>query len=78
MAFLYFVSFLLMVTFIFLNLFIAIILQGFSDTNKSENLRISENDFREFQEIWQEFDEDVSSPFPRFLFYQSKICTQCF
>ena len=44
-AFLYFVSFLLMVTFIFLNLFIAIILQGFSDTNKSENLRISENDF---------------------------------
>ena len=64
-----------MVTFIFLNLFIAIILQGFSDTNKSENLRISENDFREFQEIWQEFDEDVSSPIPRFLFYQSKICT---
>ena len=61
-AFLYFTTFLLMVTFIFLNLFIAIILGGFSDTNKSENLRISESDFSEFTDFWQDFDEDVSTP----------------
>ena len=36
----FFVSFLLVVTFIFLNLFIAIILEGFAKTNEAENLRI--------------------------------------
>jgi hypothetical protein len=44
---------------IFLNLFIAIILEGFGDTSKSENLRVSEQSLEEFRDIWNEFDTDV-------------------
>lgn len=39
----FFVSFLLIVTFVFLNLFIAIILEGFATTNEAENLRIPDD-----------------------------------
>jgi hypothetical protein len=41
-AIFYFISFLLIVTFIFLNLFIAIILEGFTVSNESENMKVSE------------------------------------
>lgn len=41
----FFVSFLLIVTFIFLNLFIAIILEGFHSSNQSENLTLPDHDF---------------------------------
>lgn len=38
----YFCSFVIIVSFVYLNLFIAIILQGFSDTNERANLKINE------------------------------------
>lgn len=38
----YFCSFVVIVSFVYLNLFIAIILQGFSDTNERANLKINE------------------------------------
>jgi hypothetical protein len=42
-AIFYFVSFMLVVTMIFLNLFIAIILEGFGTTNEAESLTIQES-----------------------------------
>mmetsp|Transcript_28676 Transcript_28676/g.13274 ORF Transcript_28676/g.13274 Transcript_28676/m.13274 type:complete len:84 (+) Transcript_28676:254-505(+) len=42
---LYFISFTLVVTFIFLNLFIAVILKGFEESSNSEQLKISETDY---------------------------------
>jgi hypothetical protein len=38
----YFISFTLLVTYIFLNLFIAVILDGFGDTSERFNLKINE------------------------------------
>ncbi len=52
----YFLSFMIIVSFIFLNLFIAIILEGFGDSNNAENMRVSEESLEEYQECWKEFD----------------------
>lgn len=45
-----------MVTFIFLNLFIAIILEGFSNTSDAEDLRISEDTISYYKNIWKDYD----------------------
>jgi len=47
-AYFYFVSFTMIVTFIFLNLFIAVILGGFGDSNEAENLPVNEADIKGF------------------------------
>lgn len=45
-----------MVTFIFLNLFIAIILEGFSSTSDEEDIRIQEDTINKFKEVWMKYD----------------------
>ena len=45
-----------MVTFIFLNLFIAIILEGFSNTSDAEDIRIQEETIHKFKAIWMKYD----------------------
>ena len=47
----------LIVTMIFLNLFIAVILQGFQDTSEAESLTVKESTVESFREVWSEFDE---------------------
>jgi len=47
-ALFYFISFILIVSLIFLNLFIAIILEGFSKSSRAENMRIKEEHLRKF------------------------------
>jgi hypothetical protein len=49
-----------MVPMIFLNLFIAIILEGFEQTSTKVNNLIQEEDLERFRECWAEFDKDVS------------------
>lgn len=51
-------SFVLFVTLIFLNLFIAIILQGFSDINDKENLFLNDTSVAKFCDKWSRFDPE--------------------
>ena len=55
-AIFYFLSFMLIVSFIFLNLFIAIILEGFSKSQQEEDIRIKEETLEEFTNVWMMFD----------------------
>lgn len=55
-AFPFFISFTLFVTFVFLNLFIAVILEGFGESGEEESMRLSEEHFRAFADKWSEFD----------------------
>jgi hypothetical protein len=45
---------------IFLDLFIAIILEGFEQMNKNINIVIPAQDLEKFRDCWSEFDKDVS------------------
>lgn len=56
----YFMTFYFMVPLIFLNLFIAIILEGFEQTSKKESSAIQEQDMEHIMRVWSKFDQDVS------------------
>lgn len=56
----FFMGYFLIVPLIFLNLFIAIILEGFEETNKKVNTLLQEEEFSNFRECWANFDKDVS------------------
>ena len=60
-AFPFFISFQLIVTFIFLNLFIAIILEGFAQSVEAEKMKVSEATATTFKSVWSEFDPNVSA-----------------
>jgi hypothetical protein len=51
-------SFILFVTLIFLNLFIAIILQGFADINDKENLFLNDTSVEHFSRKWSYYDPE--------------------
>jgi hypothetical protein len=53
-------TFNLFVPLIFLDLFIAIILEGFEQMSKNVNAIISEFDLEKFRDCWAEFDHNVS------------------
>ena len=57
-AYFYFISFMLIVSLVFLNLFIAIILEGFFNTTQADQMRIGEMAIDEFKDVWKEFDPD--------------------
>jgi hypothetical protein len=54
-------TFFLMVPLIFLNLFIAIILEGFEQTSKKVKTQVSEEDLQKFRLCWSKFDKKVLS-----------------
>ncbi len=56
---LYFPLFTLLVTFIMLNLFVAVILEGFDQTIEDDDL--SKEQFELFAEVWQEFDPHATT-----------------
>lgn len=59
-SFLFFVSFMFVVSLVFLKLFIAIILDGYSKTQEQDT-RLFNNDVKEhFREVWADFDPYVS------------------
>lgn len=56
-AFIYFISFMIVVSFIFLNLFIAIILESFNSSQTEEGLQVGQRTIDKFNDIWVKFDE---------------------
>lgn len=48
----FFVSFMIIVSFIFINLFIAIILESFEDSTAEEGLQVGGETMTQFNEIW--------------------------
>ena len=57
----FFMSYLLLVPLIFLNLFIAIILEGFETSANKEQTVVTEQDLEHFIECWSHFDKEVST-----------------
>eukprot|EP00347_Sterkiella_histriomuscorum_P021532 403333648 len=55
-AYAFFMSFTMLVTMIFLNLFIAIILESFENVNQQEDLKIQDADLDIFQKSWLTYD----------------------
>jgi len=48
----FFISFMILVTFIFLNLFVAIIVQGFEEQNESNSVRVDNEQIDIFRKAW--------------------------
>ena len=56
----FFISYILIVSQIFLNLFIAIILDGFDDSKHQSEVRITDEMVSKFQKIWADFDPEAT------------------
>lgn len=59
-SFLYFILFQIIVNFIFLNLFIAVILNGFSNSNEEEGFAVFKNNIALFKHLWQQYDPSAT------------------
>lgn len=57
-SFFYFYSFTVIVTLIFLNLFVAVLLTATQEIKKIEELSITRYQLREIQSLWKEFDSN--------------------
>ena len=55
-AYMYFLSFMIVVSFIFLNLFIVVIFESFENSKNEEHLKVSTLAFEKFLRIWSNFD----------------------
>jgi hypothetical protein len=62
LAFPYLILFNIVVAFVFINLFIGVILEGFDLAN--EDFGVSEEDFQRFSEHWSEFDHKATCYMP--------------
>ena len=56
----FFMIFQLIVPLMFLDLFVAIILEGFEAMSKNVNVIISEGELEKFRDCWAEYDNNVS------------------
>lgn len=79
-AYFYFYSFTVIVSQIFLNLFIAIIIDSFLGQSDAFSLPVTQLDIDEFREVWKEFDHDAlgyisSKKLNDFIV--ALCCTQC-
>jgi len=59
-AYLFFYSYYLLVALIFLNLFIAIILDGYQETRNKESRAFNQDCLNQFREVWSEFDPEAT------------------
>lgn len=59
-AFPFFISFTLLVAFVMLNVFIAVILEGFSDMSEAEESILSKDQLAVFSRLWTSFDPDAT------------------
>ena len=59
-SYIYFILFQIIVNFIFLNLFIAVILNGFSNSNEEEGFEIFKSNIGVFKKLWQKYDPDAT------------------
>jgi len=66
----YFISFIIIVVFIMINMFISIILDGYNTSRLEENMRINDSTISIFKEKWMVYDEDGSGLIKRDTFKQ--------
>lgn len=59
-AYFYFICFHLLVTTIFLNLFIAVILNGFINSNEEESFEIIKDHIEKFKKNWERYDHEAT------------------
>ena len=59
-SYLYFVLFTLIVSIIFLNLFVAVILNGFTSSNEEEGISKFKEKIAKVKKIWQEYDPEAT------------------
>ena len=59
-AYVYFLSFMIVVSFIFLNLFIVVIFESFENSKNEAHLKVSTLAFEKFRKIWSNFDHKGS------------------
>ena len=59
-AYIYFYSFTLIVTYILLNVFIAVILEGFGDLSAEAGLQLTRRELNDFVATWVQFDHDAT------------------
>lgn len=59
-SYLFFVLFTLIVSIIFLNLFVAVILNGFTSSNEEEGISKFKEKIEKVKMIWQEFDPEAT------------------
>jgi hypothetical protein len=55
-TYIYFVSYMLLTTYVMINLFVAVILEGFEETNEKNASPINEEDLQLLAELWQKYD----------------------
>ena len=56
----FFISYMLLIPFIFLNLFIAIILEGFEKAVADQKVRITDESIDIFSQIWKKYDQKAT------------------
>ena len=59
-AYLYFISYMVIVSFIFLNLFIAIILSAFASAQTEQNIRINDDIIHAYGTAWMKYDKNAT------------------
>lgn len=64
LAYAFFIIFIVSINLVLLNLFIAVVLQGFSDVQSADMCRITDYHINKFINVWSEFDPDGTSFIP--------------
>jgi len=59
-AYAYFLSFTLLITFVFLNLFVAVVIEGFEEAGRQDSMRLGEGQLKQFLHIWMKYDPDAT------------------
>ena len=59
-VYLYFYTFYFLVNIVFMNLFIAIILDGYNQSQLKESRLVNADTLERFRDVWSDFDPDVS------------------
>lgn len=63
-SYFFFVAFILIVSLVFLNLFIAIILEGFAASATEQNIRVGEECLDTFTKVWKKYDPQATGLVP--------------
>jgi len=63
-SYLFFISFTLTVSFVLLNVFIAVILEGFMESSNAEDAKLNEDDFKKFCSHWAKYDTSATYYMP--------------
>jgi len=60
LALIYFFTYLILITLVFLNLFVAIILNGYFETRDQQSAELNADIFEGFKDAWSKFDHDAT------------------